>query len=227
MPNEIQSNKIKILIADDHPIVRQALRNILEREEDIEVIAEASDGKEAITLAEELNPDVTILDIKMPLVDGLEATRQIKTKCPKVAILILTFYDDNQHILAILEAGASGYLTKNVWGEEVVTAVRGVATGETILSSSILHRVIEYALRHKITPLKAISENTLSSREVDVLKLTGKGKSNKEIAAMLNVSISTVKGYFMDIFEKLHVLTRTEAVIAALKNDIISLEDIR
>ncbi|GAI58769.1 unnamed protein product, partial [marine sediment metagenome] len=145
MPSESDSDrgqrdKITIMLADDHPLLRQALADILNKQADFEIIAEAGDGEEAVKLATELVPDVVIMDISMPKLNGLEATRQIKARCPNVAILVLTVHSDSEHILGILEAGAAGYLTKSVFGKEVINAVRGVASGETVLSAPILQQ---------------------------------------------------------------------------------------
>ena len=174
-PVQKQQDEISIIIADDHPLLRQALRSVLEKQADFKIIAEAADGEEAVKLATELAPAVVIMDISMPRLDGLEATRQIKEKCPDIAILVLTIYDDSEHILAILEAGAAGYLTKSVFGEEVICAVRGVAAGETVLSAEISKQVIRHAVRYKIKPLLTGSGEKLTERELLVLKLTSRG----------------------------------------------------
>ena len=218
--------KTRVVIADDHPLVRQALKNVLERQDDIEVIAEASDGEEAVELALQLLPDVLIMDIKMPKLNGLDATRRIKKTCHQTAVLVLTFYDDYQHILTIMEAGAAGYLTKDIFGDEVITSVRRVAAGETVLSSSVSQQVMHLALRHQISPMRAVSKNVINDREVDMLKMAAAGKTNKEIAMKLNFSERTVKAYFIEIFNKLNANSRTLAVIIALKSGILTLDDV-
>ena len=220
-----QQDEISIIIADDHPLLRQALRNVLEKQTDFKIIAEAADGEEAIKLATELAPNVVIMDISMPKVDGLEATRQIKEKCPDIAILILTVYDDSEHILAVLEAGASGYLTKSVFGKEVIHAIHGVAAGETVLSAAISQQVIKHAVRYRVKPLLTGSGEKLTARELSVLKLTASGLSNKEIAQVLELSPRTVKGYLAEVFSKLGVASRTQAIIKGLQKGLFSVDD--
>lgn len=218
--------KTRIMLADDHPLLRQALRNVLEKQPDFEVIAEVSDGEEAVKLATEVVPDVVIMDISMPKLNGLEATKQIKASCPSIAILVLTVHSDNEHILSILQAGAGGYLTKSVYGEEVIHAVRALTSGETVLSPPVSQQVIKYAVQHIIKPVSLDTGDKISGRELEVLRLAAKGISNKDIAAKLDLSLRTVKGYLADVFLKLNVASRTEAVIVGLQKGIISLDDI-
>lgn len=226
-PNRERVDNITIMLADDHPLLRQALRNVLEKQTDFEIIAEASDGEEAVRLAVGLVPNVVIMDIGMPKLNGLEATQQIKAKCPSIAILVLTVHDDSEHILSILEAGAAGYLTKSVFGEEVIHAVRGVVAGETVLSASVSEQVIKYALRHVVTkrlPLDMVER--ITARELEILRLAAIGMSNKDIAQKLDLSERTVKGYLAEIFSKLNVGSRTEAVITALRCGVLTLDDL-
>ncbi|HEY81921.1 MAG TPA: response regulator transcription factor [Dehalococcoidia bacterium] len=225
-PAQGQPDTITIMLADDHPLLRQALRNVLEKQADFKIIAEAGDGEEAVKLATELVPDVVIMDIGMPKLNGLEATRQIKEKCPRIAILVLTVHDDSEHILGILEAGAAGYLTKSVFGDEVVCAVRGVAAGETVLSPSISQRIIKHALRHIAKPLPLDVGEKITSRELDILRLAAKGLSNKDISLKLDLSLRTVKGHLSEIFSKLNAGSRTEAVITALRAGILTIDDL-
>lgn len=217
--------KIRIMIADDHPLLRHALRNVIEKHEDLEIIAEAGDGEEAVRKALELQPDVLIMDISMPKMNGLEATRMVREKCSDISILVLTVHDDSEHILSILEAGAAGYLTKSVFGEEVIHAIRGVAAGETVLSASISQQVIKHALRHDSKPVRLNSADRITSRELEILKLAADGLPNKDIALKLTLSLRTVKGHLVEIFSKLGVSSRTEAVITALRAGIITLDD--
>ena len=219
-------DKITIMLADDHPLLRQALADILNRQADFEIIAEAGDGEEAVKLATELVPDVVIMDISMPKLNGLEATRQIKAKCPNVAILVLTVHSDSEHILGILEAGAAGYLTKSVFGEEVINAVRGVASGETVLSAPILQRILKHALQFMPKSFDLATGEKLSSRELGILKLAARGMSNKDIALKLDLSPRTVKAYLAEIFSKLRVGSRTEAVITGLRAGFLALDDL-
>lgn len=218
--------KISVMVADDHPLLREALRNVLEKEADFEIVAEASDGEEAVRLAMELVPRVVIMDISMPKMSGLEATRQIKAKCPNVAVLVLTVHDDSEHILGILEAGAAGYLTKTVFGQEVIHAVYAVAAGETVLSPSVSQQIIKHALRHMTKPVYLDTGEKITSRELEILRLAARGMSNKDIAERLCLSLRTVKGYLQEIFSKLSVASRTEAVILALRTGILTLDDL-
>jgi len=224
--NRERTDNITIMLADDHPLLRQALRSVLEKKPDFEIVAEASDGEEAVRLAVELVPNVVIMDISMPKLNGLEATRQIKAKCPNIAILVLTVHDDSEHILSILEAGAAGYLTKSVFGDEVIHAVRGVVAGETVLSPSISRQIIKHALRHITKPLPLDGVEKITGRELEILRLAATGMSNKDLAQKLDLSEATVKGYLAGIFSKLNVSSRTEAVITALRAGFFTLDDL-
>lgn len=224
--NRERTDNITIMLADDHPLLRQALRSVLEKKPDFEIVAEASDGEEAVRLAVELVPNVVIMDIGMPKLNGLEATRQIKAKCPNIAILVLTVHDDSEHILSILEAGAAGYLTKSVFGDEVIHAVRGVVAGETVLSASISQQIIKHALRHITKPLSLDGVEEITGRELELLRLAATGMSNKDLAQKLDLSERTVKGYLAGIFSKLNVGSRTEAVITALRAGFFTLDDL-
>jgi two-component system, NarL family, response regulator LiaR len=221
-----QSEKVRIILADDHPLLRQALREVLEREPDIEVIAEASDGEEAVRLVTELVPDLVIMDISMPKLNGLEATKQIKARHPAIAVLVLTVHTDSEHILGILQAGAGGYLTKSVYGDDVIHAVRALVCGETVLARSVSQEIFRYAFQHIVRPRRLDLCDELSVRELEVLNLAAKGISNKDIALRLGLSMRTVKAYLADIFLKLNVASRTEAVIVSLKRGIITLDDL-
>lgn len=224
--NQGKVNRTRIMLADDHPLLRQALRNVLEKQPDFEVIAEASDGEEAVALATKLIPDVAIMDISMPKLNGLEATRQIKTNCPTIAILVLTVHSDKEHILSLLQAGAGGYLTKSVYGDEVIHAVRALVSGETVLSPSVSREIFKYAFQHIAKPLSLGTGNKVTVRELEILKLAARGISNKDIALRLDLSLRTVKGYLSDIFLKLNAASRTEAVIISLRKGILTLDDI-
>lgn len=217
---------ITILIADDHPILRRALRSLLEKEADFRVIAEAGDGEEAIRLADELTPNMVIMDIGMPKVNGLEATRRIKATHPDIAILVLTVYDDAEYIFGILEAGAAGYIIKSEFDEQILQAIRGVAAGETVLSASITRQLLRYVMKHRVRQPSLEQVEQLSPREIEILRLAAKGASNKEISEILSVSIHTIKGKLMDIFNKLEAASRTEAVMKGLLAGYINLEDV-
>ncbi len=218
--------KIKILIADDHAVVREGTRQILAQEPDLEVVAEAADGEEAIRLAGEYKPDVAIMDIAMPKCDGIEATRKIKSLYPGIAVLILSAYDDDQFVFSLLEAGAAGYLLKSIRGRELIDAVRAVYAGESVLHPSIARKVLN---RFVPTPDKAAAQKpveVLSDREVEVLKLATQGLSNQEIAEKLCLSLRTVQAHLGHIFNKLEVSSRTEAVVRGLKVGWITLDDV-
>ena len=219
--------KTTILLADDHPLLRQSIRSVLEQEQDLEVVGEARDGEEAIRLANELQPDVILMDIAMPKLDGLEATRRIKAVHPDMAVLVLTIHSDDQHIIGILEAGAAGYLTKSVFGEEVVQAVRGVVAGEMVLSPAIGQRLIKQAARYPTKAVPLDRGDKLSIRELEIIKLAARGMSNKDIATELGLTLRTIKGHLSDIFGKLSVGSRTEAVIAGLRAGFLSIDDIQ
>jgi NarL family two-component system response regulator LiaR len=225
-PNSEEPRKTSIILADDHPVVRKALRNDLEKEADFIVLAEASDGEEAVKLVSELNPDVVIMDIGMPKINGIQATRLIKDSYPDVIVLVLTVYDDVEHVLGILESGADGYLTKNILVEDIIKAVRSVVAGEMVLSPQVFQQVLKYALRHSTKPIRLDTGVKLTTRELEILQLIAKGTSNKGIANELGISSRTVKSHMVDIFRKLDVSSRTEAVITSLRIGFININDI-
>lgn len=222
-----QSAKTKIVLADDHPLLRKALKDLLEKENDFAIVGEAGDGQEAVKLVTEASPDVVIMDISMPNLDGLQATQQIKARCPNVAVLVLTVHTDDECILEILQAGAAGYIIKSAFGDEVVQAIRAVVTGEMVLSPSIGQRLLKQAARYPTRPILLEAGEKLSTRELEVFKLTARGLSNKDIAIALGIKLRTVKGHLTDIFSKLRVASRTEAVIAGLRAGFLSLDDIQ
>ena len=217
---------IRILIVDDHPLVRQALSHVLKTRGDFEIVAEASDGAEAIRLATELSPDVVIMDISMPKINGIEATRRLKRKMPDIGIVVLTIHDDSEHVFSILEAGADAYLTKTVFGDEVIHAVYGVASGANILGSPSSKKLLKEALQNISKSVHLEGGEKLTQRDVEVLKLIANGMSNKAIANKLGLSLRTVKNYSVSIFAKLNVSSRTEAAIKALRTGIFTLDDI-
>lgn len=217
-------DKIRVLIADDHPAFREGLCQLLEHEEDIECVAKAADGEEAVRLAIELLPDVAIIDIAMPKLNGIEAAGQIKAARPAIAILMVSAFGYESYVLASLRAGAAGYLMKNASLRELANAVRSVHAGEAVFdlkaTSKILHRLAD----DKGEEWKGLAE--LKPRELEVLRLTGKGMSNKEIAGELVLSERTVQTHLVNIFRKLGVGSRTEAVLHALKEGWLTLDDL-
>jgi NarL family two-component system response regulator LiaR len=218
--------KIRILIADDHDVVREGTRQILVKEADMEVVAEAANGAEAIKLAGSTRPDVAIVDINMPEVDGIEATRQIKQLYPGIAVLILSAYDDDQFVFSLLEAGAAGYLLKSVRGQEIINAVRQVYSGESVLHPAIARKVLNRFVPAPGKTTEQKSFEALSEREMEVLKLAAKGLSNQDIADDLCLSLRTVQAHLGHIFNKMQVSSRTEAVVRALKEGWVTLNDI-
>jgi DNA-binding NarL/FixJ family response regulator len=211
---------IRILIADDHPVVREGLMSMLNRQEDFEVVGEAKNGVEAVNKAKELAPNVVLMDLRMPELDGVEAIRQIKAARPSTQIIILSTYSDDEYIFRGIEAGARAYLLKDAPREELFKAIRTVYRGESLIqpvvASKLLARLTELSRR-------APSGEELSERELEVLRLMAKGSANKEISAQLSISQSTVKTHISSIFQKLGVNDRTGAVTEALKKGIISL----
>ncbi|HET8905570.1 MAG TPA: response regulator transcription factor [Ktedonobacterales bacterium] len=213
---------IRVMLADDHVLVREGTRRLLEAESDIEVIAEAGDGISAVEQAIASQPDVLIIDVAMPGMSGIEATRQIKQQLPKVAVLALTAYDDDQYVLALINAGAAGFMLKDVRGQELVTAVRSVHRGEQVLQPAIAVRALRQAVSSR-SPI--VSMPPLSDREMEVLREAARGLPNKDIARRLNLSVRTIHTHLGNIFAKLGVGSRTEAVLLALRRGWIALDD--
>ena len=201
--------KIRILLADDHHIVRAGIRQLLESAQDIQVIAEAGDGEEAQSLIQQHKPDVAVLDIQMPKASGIEVTRWVRSHLPGVGVLILTAYDDEPYVMAVLQAGANGYVLKTAKTEELIQAVRDVYEGKSALDPSITQKLMSNLFkRSEKTPIESLTD-----RELDVLRLAAKGFTNKAIGVQLNISDRTVQGHLAHIFAKLQATSRTEAVM--------------
>ena len=215
--------RIRVVLADDHVLVREGIRQFLEETDDIEVIGEAGNGAEVLQLVEETSPDVAVLDIQMPEVTGIEATRRIKQHFPDVQVLILTAHDDDPYIRALLRAGADGYVLKTATSEELVKAVRDVHHGLTALSPAVATVVVRQ-MSHEAPPGAADQVETLTEREIDVLRLAAQGMTNREIGQELGISHRTVQGHLANVYEKLNVSSRTEAVTEALKRGWITIE---
>lgn len=221
----MNNGKIRIVIAEDHALVREGTRQLLEQHQDMAVVGEAADGAEAVELVTKLRPDVAIVDIAMPRLNGIEATRQIKARCPATAVLILTAYDDDQYVFALLEVGAAGYLLKNVRGGELVEAVRSVYAGESVLHPAIARKVLTRFIPCRGTERRDEPDH-LTEREHEVLRLAARGLSNKEIARELSLSVRTVQVHLSHVFNKLGVASRTEAVIQGLRRGWFKLEEL-
>lgn len=220
-----ESNLIRVVLADDHEIVRKGIHDLLAEEDDIQVVAEAINGVEAVDLTLEHRPDVAVLDIQMPEMTGIEATRQIKVKAPEIRILVLTAYDDDPYIFAVLQAGASGYVLKNAPASELVRAVRAVAAGGSAMDPTVTAKVMAQLSSGKPLGAQASVEG-LTRREIDVLRLAAKGHTNRAIGLELGISDRTVQGHLANIFGKLGVTTRTEAVLLAMKQGWLTLDEV-
>ncbi len=206
---------IRILIADDHPVVRTGLEGMLASQPEFEVIGAASNGKQALELAERLRPDVVLMDLRMPELDGVAATTEIRRRLPQVQVLVLTTYDSDADILRAIEAGAIGYLLKDAPREDLFRAIRAAARGESFLAPAVAARLMGR--------MRAPAEEMLSAREIQVLTMVAQGASNKEIGRQLHISEATVKTHLLHIFGKLGVNDRTQAVTVAAQRGIVHL----
>jgi DNA-binding NarL/FixJ family response regulator len=210
--------KIRVLLADDHHIVREGIHKLLESARDIEVIAEAGDGEEAEALIQKLKPDVAVLDIQMPKASGIEVTRWLRAHFPEIGVLILTAYDDDPYVMAVLQAGANGYVLKTATPDDLVQAVRDVYEGKSALDASITKKLMSNLFKR--TDNRPIEP--LTDRELDVLRLAAKGYTNKAIGVQLQISDRTVQGHLAHIFAKMQATSRTEAVMRAVSLGWIS-----
>ena len=214
--------KTRIVLADDHAILREGIRALLEDQSDMTVVGEAADGRKAIELARDLSPDIIVMDIGMPLLNGLEATRQIKHNFPQVAVLVLTMHDNEEYVSHILAAGASGYVLKRAASSELVTAIRAVAAGQSFLSPAVTKLLIEgYMGRQLAAPVMVDPFETLTAREREVLQLVAEGHTNSQIAKLLNISIKTVKAHRSNLMQKLGLHDRGALIKVAIQRGII------
>src|SRR5512136_713461 len=206
------STTVRVLLADDHAVVRAGIRQFMERAGDIQVVAEAEDGEMAQSLIEKYRPDVAVLDIQMPKASGIEVTRWVRANIPTTGVLVLTAYDDDPYVMAVLQAGANGYVLKTAAPGEIIQAVRDVYAGKSALDATIAQKLMaQVAGKSEFTPVESLTD-----REMDVLKLAGKGYTNKAIGVQLSISDRTVQGHLARVFDKLQAAGRTEAVMRAV-----------
>ncbi|MHC0036854.1 response regulator [Pseudoneobacillus sp. C159] len=210
---------IKILIADDHHVVRRGLVFFLKTQKDLEVIGEAKNGQEAVELTKTLNPDIVLMDLDMPVMDGIEATKQIKTAQPEMKIMILTSFSDQDHVIPAIEAGASGYQLKDIEPDELVRSIKRILAGENQLHPKATTHLLSH-LANKNRDVKSLTDD-LTKRELEVLLEIAKGKSNKEIASSLFITEKTVKTHVSNVLAKLELQDRTQAALFAVKNGLL------
>jgi two-component system, NarL family, response regulator LiaR len=217
---------IRVILADDHTLVREGTRRILEATNTVSVVAEAADGAQAVEVVDLFEPDVAIIDIGMPGINGIEATRRIKRAHPRVGVLVLSMHDDDQFIFAVLEAGAAGYLLKDVAGHQLVNAVEAVHAGESVLHPAVAHKVLARLASGLQGNSLPDTEEPLTARETEVLRLAARGMANKQIGVALDVSVRTVQAHLTSVFHKLGVGSRTEAVLHSLRRGWFSIEEL-
>ena len=221
---------IKIVIADDHALLRQGIKNVLSLEPDLDVIGEAADGEEAISKLESLKPDILLLDVNMPHMNGLEVTKRLKTAKSAVKIIILTIHDDENYVIEVIKSGADGYLLKDIEPGMLVKAIRLVYEGQSFIYPTLAKRLFGELSRQEERRLEVPNmlerrkEERLTYREVEVLQLIGRGMNNQEVAQKLFLSEKTVKNHLTNIFRKINVVDRTQAVLYAIRNKIVVLE---
>ncbi len=216
-PSSKSKTAIRVLLADDHHIVRAGIRQLLEQAGDLRVVAEAGDGEQAQSLIQKHKPDVAVLDIQMPKASGIEVTRWVRAHLPEVGILVLTAYDDDPYVMAVLQAGANGYVLKTAKADELIQAVRDVNEGKSALDPAITRKLMNSLFQK---PERTVEE--LTEREMEVLRLAARGYTNKSIGVQLRISDRTVQGHLAHIFAKLQATSRTEAVMRAVSLGWIS-----
>jgi DNA-binding NarL/FixJ family response regulator len=217
--------KIRVVLADDHALVRQGVSRFLEESGDITVVAEAADGESALALVAEHQPDLAILDIRMPKISGVDVARRIKAEHPGVRILVLTAYDDDPYVFALLQSGVDGYILKTADSTQLIRAVRQVVEGEPALDPTVAKRLMKRVASGRITLRADEVVERPTDRELEVLRLAGKGLTNRAIGRELRISGRTVQGHLAKVYSKLHVGTRTEAVLKAIQEGWIAVDD--
>lgn len=215
---------IKVLLAEDHTIVRKGIRSLLDAERDIDVVGEAENGREAVEIAEMIHPDIVVMDHSMPVLNGLDAMRQIRQRDERIKVLILTMHTNEEYVFQFLRAGAAGYVVKQSAPNELVAAIRAVADGQSYLSPSISKTVIDEYVRQSQELAITDSYDALTLREREVLQLIAEGNTNREIAAQLHISVKTAAVHRNNIMQKLHLATMAELTLYAIRKGIISLE---
>lgn len=231
--NEAMTDPIRVVLADDHIMLRQGTAELLHREPDIDVVGEAANGQEAVELVERLRPDIVVMDVRMPLLSGIDATRRIRSQFPEVQVLVLTAHDDDQYIFSLLQAGASGYLLKSAPIGDLIRAVRQVMAGESPLDPAIARKVVvrmtsaaapASTLPGRPSVGQAPPEEALSNRELEVLQMLARGLNNRAIAEAMYISDRTVQAHLTSIFAKMHVSSRLEAVLAGIRRGWLTLD---
>ncbi len=222
----MMDERIRLLLADDHAMLRQGTAELLRREPDLEVVGEAGDGQQAVELARVLNPDIVVMDVRMPMLSGVEATRQIRESLPGVQVLVFTAHDDDQYIFGLLQAGASGYLLKTAPVSELVKAIRQIRAGESPLDPAIARKVVTQAAGEPGTALagETVETEELTTPELEILQLVARGLSNQGIAETLQISDQTVQTYLTSLFTKMRAISRLEAVLTAIQRGWLALE---
>ncbi len=225
---QINTDSIRVLVADDHTVVRQGIRSLLQAEPDLRVVGEAGDGRDAVRLARELQPDVVVMDLAMPGMDGMEATRAIKQSLPQTHILALTVHESDEYFFRVLQAGASGYVLKRAAASELLSAVRAVARGEVFLFPAVAKKLLaDYLTRAQTRDERETRDlyAGLTAREHEILTLIAEGLTNREIAERLMLSLSTVQTHYTHILEKLNLQNRAELIKYAIRRGLIEVED--
>jgi NarL family two-component system response regulator LiaR len=222
--NYVEMEKIRVFLAEDHSVVREGLRELILREVDMDVVGEAEDGEETVSQVLDLKPDVVLMDIAMPRMNGIQATQHIKEALPRTCILVLTAYDNPEFVSAVIAAGAEGYLLKNVRGKELTNAIRTAHAGTSVLHPTVAKALFEQLMQTQAKPQREKAD-VLSTRERQVVRLGAEGMSNKQIAAALSIGPRTVQTHWRNIFDKLGVYSRTEAIVRCLRKGWLTLEE--